>query len=140
MPMFEKILVPVDLTEKNVRAVETARDLAVAAGGSVTLYHVIEPLDLPFEELEDFYQQLEEKALATMDELAAPLREAGLEPAGQVTYGDRAREIVDFASGGAFDLIILTSHRTDLEEPSKNWATISHKVAILAQTPVLLVK
>lgn len=140
MALFEKILVPVDLTEKNRRAVEVAGELASASGGSVTLLHVIELLDLPFEEVEDFYRQIEERAAEAMASLASPLESAGVSHAGHVRYGARAEEIVAFASEEGFDLILLSSHRADLDEPAKNWASLSHKVAILAQTPVLLVK
>lgn len=138
--MFQRILVPVDLTQKNTHAVETARDLAAESGGTVTLLHVIETLDLPFEELEGFYARLEEKARRAMDEMAAPLQEAGLSFARRVSYGRRAEEIVDFAAEEDSDLIILSSHRIDLENPGSSWTTLSYKVAILAQCPVLLVK
>ncbi len=138
--MFQRMLVPVDLTQKNAHAVETARDLAAESGGTVTLLHVIETLDLPFEELEGFYARLEEKARRAMDEMAAPLQEAGLSFARRVSYGRRAEEIVDFAVEEDSDLIILSSHRIDLENPGSSWTTLSYKVAILAQCPVLLVK
>ncbi len=138
--MFQRILVPVDLTQKNTHAVKTARDLAAESGGTVTLLHVIETLDLPFEELEGFYARLEEKARRAMDEMAAPLQKAGLSFARRVSYGRRAEEIVDFAAEEDSDLIILSSHRIDLENPGSSWTTLSYKVAILAQCPVLLVK
>lgn len=138
--MFERILIPVDLTRKNERTVEVAGGLARDGRAAITLLHVIEPLDLPFEELADFYGELEGRAASTMERLSGPLREAGLEPEAHVVYGDRAREIVEYASEGGFDLIILSSHKSDLENPVRDLATISHKVAILAQTPVLLVK
>ena len=138
--MFQRILVPVDLTQKNTHAVETARDLAAESGGTVTLLHVIETLDLPFEELEGFYARLEEKARRAMEEMAEPLQEAGLSFARRVSYGRRAEEIVDFAAEQDSDLIILSSHRIDLENPGSSWTTLSYKVAILAQCPVLLVK
>lgn len=138
--MFQRILVPVDLTQKNTHAVETARDLAAESGGTVTLLHVIETLDLPFEELEGFYARLEEKARRAMEEMAKPLQEAGLSFARRVSYGRRAEEIVDFAAEEDSDLIILSSHRIDLENPGSSWTTLSYKVAILAQCPVLLVK
>jgi nucleotide-binding universal stress UspA family protein len=92
--MFQRMLVPVDLTQKNAHAVETARDLAAESGGTVTLLHVIETLDLPFEELEAFYARLEEKARRAMEEMAEPLQEAGLSFARRVSYGRRAEEIV----------------------------------------------
>lgn len=138
--MFERILVPVDLTEKNRGAVETARDLAVASGGMVTLFHVIETLDLPFDELEDFYARLEGRAADGMEKLAAPLRDARVEVVQQVNYGERAAEIVDYAEEGGFDLVVMSSRRFDPEERARNWATVSHKVAIMSRTPVLLVK
>lgn len=138
--LFEKILVPVDLTEKNRAAVRTARDLALESGGRVTLLHVIETLDLPFAEVEDFYREIENEAADAMAGLAEILEEAGVEPVLHVAYGERAGEIVTFAEEHGYDLVVLTSHRTDLENPAEDWATLSHKVAILAQTPVLLVK
>lgn len=139
--MFERILVPVDLTEKNRRAVEVAGGLAEVADGSVTLLHVIEPLDLPFEELEDFYERLEEKAADAMYGLAAPLRESGRGADRHVIYGDRATEIVRYSQENGFDLLVMSSRRFGPDEQeTRNWATLSHKVAIMAQTPVLLVK
>lgn len=140
MPLFQKILVPVDLTQKNRHAVEVAGELASASGGSVTLLHVIEELDLPFEEVEDFYRQLEDRAAEAMGRLAELLGEADVPHARHVRYGERATEIVGFAREEDFDLILLSSHRADPEDPARNWASLSHKVAILAQTPVLLVK
>ena len=137
---FRELLVPVDLTEKNRRAVEVARDLALETDGRVTLLHVIETLDLPFEELEEFYRQLETKAESVMGRLAAPLRAAEVPVAERVVYGKRAEEVVTWAEREAVDLIILSSHRVDLEDPGAGWATLSYKVAILAQCPVLLVK
>lgn len=138
--MFERILVPVDLTDKNRSAVETARDLALEEDGEVTLLHVIEMLDAPFEELEPFYRELEEKAGEAMERLAGPLEEEGVRHTLQVVYGERATEIVEFADERDFDLVVLTSHRTDPANPAEDWATLSHKVAILARTPILLVK
>lgn len=137
--MFEKILVPVDLTPKNRRAIEVAAHLA-DEGGAVTLLHVIETLDLAWEEVEDFYAQLEERAWPKLEELAGPLREAGVEHDLQITYGPRAEEVVEHAAERGDDLIVLSSHRVDPDNPGAGWATLSYKVAILARCPVLLVK
>lgn len=137
--MFQRILAPVDLTDRNAPAIETAGRL-VAAGGTVILLHVIETLDLPFDELEDFYQKLETKAMDALLEMTAPLREAGVDADPHVRYGDRAEEIVAFANEERTDLVVLTSHKIDLESPGGSWTTLSYKVAILAQCPVLLLK
>jgi nucleotide-binding universal stress UspA family protein len=138
--VFRRILVPVDLTDKNRQAVEWAGRLAEWGDALVTLLHVIEPLDLPFEELEDFYEELEGRAADAMQVMAEALLEAGVAHRQQVVYGDRARQIVDFATSNDIDLIVLSSHRQDLDEPTRNLGTLSHKVAILAQTPVLLIR
>ena len=138
--MFTNVLVPVDLTEKNARAVEVALELALSAAGRVTLLHVIETIDLPFDELEEFYSRLEEKAASGMEELARPMHERGLEVERCVAYGSRSREIVRHTEEHGSDLIVMSSRRVDPENPTQDWATVSHKVAILARCPVLLVK
>lgn len=141
--MFSDILVPVDLTEKNRAAVEVAADLArsAEADASLTLLHVIETIDhVPFEDLEDFYSTLQGKAETGLDELSALVPAGGPEIRRRVVYGHRARAIVDYAADEGCDLIVLSSHRVDPERRGEDWATISHKVAILAPCPVLLVK
>lgn len=146
--MFHDILVPVDLSDKNLTAVDVAAGLAahVPLGGSnprLTLLHVIETIDhVPYEELEDFYDTLQEKAEAGLVELAdrAADQAGTAEVRRRVVYGHRARSIVDFATQEGCDLIVLSSHRVDPERRGEDWATISHKVAILAPCPVLLVK
>lgn len=138
--MFCRILVPVGLAQKDAVAVAVARDLASESGGTVTLLHVIEPLDLPFQEMKDFYGRLEEKSLHVLEERVAPLREEGIQHSVHVEYGDRASTIVGHADEHDSDLIVMTSHRVDPANPGLGWTTLSYKVAILAQCPVLLVK
>jgi universal stress protein A len=58
----------------------------------------------------------------------------------QVVYGNRTRETVRYAEQNQVDLIIMKSHKVDLEDRAQGWGTISYKVSILAQCPVLLVK
>lgn len=138
--MFRNILVPVDITPKNRRAVEVARGLAKSSGGRVTLLHVIETLDLPFEELKEFYDRLQARATRDMEELSRPLREADVPFQGQVLYGERDRKIVEFATREGSDLIVLDSHRIEPGKPGRGITTLSYRVAILAPCPVLLVK
>ena len=138
--MFDKLLVPVDLTARNARAIDVARDLVAEQGGEVTLLHVIETLDLPYEELQEFYKRLEDRAAIAMEAMAEPLRTAGLSVDQEVCYGKRAEEVVRYAADNGIDLIVLNSHRVDLTNPGAGWTTMSYKVAILAQCPVLLVK
>ena len=138
--MFTKILVPVDLTAKNLRAIETARDLAQWKQGEVAVLHVIELLDAPMDELEDFYQQLEETARRKIEELAAPLRAAGVQFTQHIRYGKRVAEILKFAAEQESDVMVITSHALDREHPGQTWMTISHQLAILADCAALVLR
>ena len=55
-------------------------------------------------------------------------------------FGDRAEEIVRFATTHKIDLIVLASHRVKRSAGGRDWGTISYKVGSLARCPVLLVK
>ena len=138
--MFRRLLVPVDLTPKNSRAVEVARDLAGQSGGEVLLLHVIETLDLPFEELEGFYKRLQTRATERLQPLAEILDAAGVAFSGEIVYGKRADKVTEFAADHDVDLIILDSHRVEPGRPGKGFATLSYHIAIVARCPVLLLK
>ena len=67
--MFDRILLPVDLTGKNESALTSAREL-LGESGSLILLHVIETIaDAPFEDMQDFYQRLEEKGVVQVPAL-----------------------------------------------------------------------
>lgn len=137
--MFQHILVPVDFTDRNRRALETAATLA-GADGEFTLLHVIEMLDLPFNELEDFYQRLHDRAASELDEMAEAVSHTGVAVIQRISYGNRLREIIGHTDGNTTDLIVMNSRRLDRSEPAAGFASLSHQVAILSQVPVLLVK
>lgn len=138
--MFSKILVPVDLTHKNAGAVTVARDLAQQDGGEVVLLHVIETLEVPFEELSEFYDRLEENARVRLEDLAEPLLSAGVGCIKSIVFGTRVPEIIFHAQNQGCDLIVISSHKLNPDNAQKTWTSISHQVAILAQTPVLVLK
>lgn len=138
--MFDHFIVPVDLSDRNTAAIRTAREMARVGKGFVTLLHVVETLDLPYEEVSDFYDRLEERAARRLEELSRPLADADVEFERLVLFGDPAEEIIEFAGQAAKALIVLQSHRVDPAQPTVGWATLSYKVAILADSPILLVK
>jgi universal stress protein A len=57
-----------------------------------------------------------------------------------ITFGNRAEEIVRFAMDHDIDLIVMASHKINPRNLNEGWGTLSYKVAILSQCPVLLVK
>lgn len=138
--MFDHFIVPVDLSDRNLAAIHTACELARSGKGFVTVLHVVETLDLPYEEVSTFYDRLEARAAARLDEISRPLADADIEFERLVLFGDPAEEIVDFAARAAKSLIVLQSHRVDPAQPTVGWATLSYKVAILSESPILLVK
>lgn len=139
--MFRKILVPVDFTPKNARALRQARELAELSTGEVTLVHVVETLEDELDDdLEGFYHRLEEKAAEKMVASLEALGEGDFTKRSAIVLGHRARAIADYAEHEKADVIVLSSHRVDPDKPGYDWMTISYKVAILARCPVLLVK
>ena len=139
--MFQRILVPVDLTEKSLAAVDAACELAVQFKAEVTLLHVIETVEhIQFDEIKEFYQRLEKSANKGLKEFSGKFVMKKIPVHQAVIYGHRSREIVAFAIKNRADVIIMASHRIDPDRPGHDWSTISYAVAILSPCPVLLIK
>ena len=139
--MFKNILVPVDLSDRHHQALEIAARLAKESDGEVTLLHVIELIPgLHLDEERDFYQRLERVAVDHLRQLGRYLEEHHVPRREEIIYGNRAAEIVRYAMDRGVDLIVLSSHRIDPEDLTAGWGTVSYKVGILSQCPVLLVK
>ena len=139
--MFQRILVPTDLTERADKALDVALTFGAPDRSRVTLLHVIETFrGLEFEEMKAVYKKFEKTAQEKMTTARARLSNTGTEVVQEIVYGDRAEEIVKFASAHKIDLIVLASHRVNHAAVGRDWGTISYKVGLLAQCPVLLVK
>jgi len=137
---FRHILVPTDLTERTEKALALAGQLAARAAARVTLLHVVETIQgLSLDEVKAFSERLELNARKAMDSLT---RRAGDGPAVArvIVHGRRAEAIVKYAAANEVDLIVLASHRVKPSRVDRDWGTMSYKVGILAQCPVLLVK
>jgi nucleotide-binding universal stress UspA family protein len=139
--MFKRILVPVDLTEKSLAAVDVAYEFAVQSRAEVILLHVIETVEhVQFDELKSFYERLEKSARKGLQEWSERFVLNGLTVDQALVYGHRTKEIVDYAIENGVDLIVMASHRIDPDRPGHDWSSISYAVAILSPCPVLLVK
>lgn len=138
--MFKHILVPTDFSDADSHALDIAVRLCSIERGKIELLHVIEVIaNTTFEEFEEFYTVLEKRAFEDMNGMMAQFRER-VEIVPKVVYGNRAQEILRFAHENTIDLIVMKSHRIDVEDRAQGWGTISYKVGILAQCPVMLVK
>jgi nucleotide-binding universal stress UspA family protein len=141
--MFRKILVPVDFTEKNEAAIQAALEIIGSnEDAEIYLVHVIETIEhVEFDEMKDFYRELENRSVAKLTQLEERCREARpLRVHYDLQYGKRAEAIVAYAEERGMDLIVLSSHKVDREHPALGWGTISYRIAIVARCPVLLVK
>jgi nucleotide-binding universal stress UspA family protein len=138
--MFQKLVVPVDLTDRHGRTLDVAARLA-SGGGEVVVLHVIEVVrGMSREEAPAFYQRLEAKANGHVGRLVDALRTKKVAARGEVLFGDRVGEILGFARHEGADLIALASHAVDPSRPGAGWGTLSYQVGLLAACPVLLVK
>lgn len=139
--MFDKILVPLDLTEKNAACVDMAARMARTNQATIVLLHVIQTIaHLEFEEDRAFYQKLEERAKQKLEVLAQPLVKAGLDFRVEIRYGQPVKEITLAASKEDIDIAILNSRKLDPQNPIEGWGSVSYKVALLTDTPILLVR
>ncbi len=139
--MFRKILVPLDLTQKHRKALDTAAELARQSGGEVLLVHVIELIQgMPVEEEKDFYDRLEAAAREHLAEHARLLLEQEVTQRQEVLFGVRAQEVVRLAGETAADLIVLTAPAAEPGKPYFGLGSLSYKIGIFAPCPVLLVR
>jgi nucleotide-binding universal stress UspA family protein len=136
--MFERILVPTDLTDESRQALDLALALASPTGARVILLHVIERIpNLDDRELRTFYDQLERESRSRLHALIGGAHKPGdVEIEQSVLFGRRAEEIVRTAEDSNCDLVILR-HSTD---GTPLLGSISYKVSVLAPCSVLLLK
>ncbi len=139
--MFQHILVPTDLSDKTKQALDVAMRMAVHENGRITLLHVVETIDdSQFEEFREFYSKLKKRAHKKMRDMISHYQGDDVAVDAEIIFGKRIREIVRFADEHHIDLVILSSHKVDLDNPGEGWGTISYKVGVLSQCPVMLVK
>ncbi len=139
--LFKKILVPLDFTSKNDAALRVAADLAKQNDAHVTLIHVIEKIEYADEEeIASFYESLKQRARTMLRACAEGFHRAMLPVTEEVVLGNTTQTVVNYATENQIDLVVLSSHRVNLDEPPKGWATLSYQLSILCQCPVMLVK
>ena len=139
--MFARILVPIDLSDRNARPLKLALTLARQARGTVTLFHVVQQVPrLTPGEMRAFYDRLVTTSRRKLARAAKPFAGKGIAVRSEVCIGEPAREIVRAAASGRADLIVMGSHRVNPRRRGAGWGTTSYKVGILCRCPILLVK
>jgi nucleotide-binding universal stress UspA family protein len=136
---FHRVLVPVDFSEHAKRALARARGLAAAAGGALTLLHVVEPLPPMFlagglEHRAQLDPDMPGRVEKHMQEWAG---DASL-PA-RMAEGQSARQIVRTADELGADLIVMgTRGLTGISHALVG--SVTERVCRSAHVPVLVVR
>ena len=139
--MFRKILVPTDFSKKHINPLEIAANLSSKYESAIHLLHVVEIIaDTTFAEYEDFYSKMEIRAQKRMSSLIASHQTKAVRIIPSIVYGNRVQEILKFVKRNKIDLIIMNSHKVAMNNPIQSWGTISYKVALLSDCPIMLVK
>ena len=136
--MFKRLLVPIDLSDRNARTLRTALELARQSRARVTLLHVIHRIGNG--ELREFYQRLMKSSERKLNQAAKPFPTRGVGVGVEVCIGEPAVEIVRAAARLKADLIVMGSHKVNPRRRTRGWGTTSYKVGVLCQCPILLVK
>jgi nucleotide-binding universal stress UspA family protein len=140
-PLFRHIMVPVDLSDRNERALGAALKLAHERGGRVTLFHVIQRISgIAPGEFNAFYRRLVERSERKLRQIARKFAEGGFAVGTAVRVGEPAAEIVRATLRERVDLVVMGSHRVRPGGRQRGWGTTSYKVGIFCQCPILLVK
>jgi nucleotide-binding universal stress UspA family protein len=137
--MFQRILVPTDLTDTTHRALELAVNLARQRfAARVTLMHVVERVpNLEDDELRDFYDRLKKDACGRIQQLVGEVAGSGeMSVTPHVVLGKPADEILKYAHDNQTELIVLEHGR----EPRTHLGSVSYKVSVLAPCSVMLLK
>src|SRR3990172_7240707 len=144
--MFAHILVPIDLRDRNARALRTALELArrpppARAGRTpprVPLPHVGQSVpNLPPAGLSAFYARLARAATRKLESVARRFAGAGVRVRTELCVGEPAREIVRAAARRRADLVVLGSHRVRPGRPAPGLGTTRYQVAIFFTCPIL---
>jgi nucleotide-binding universal stress UspA family protein len=137
--MFDKILLAVDGSEHSRKAASVAGEIGRAFGGEVVVLHVRE------DELTwaiDVVLETQEEASELVDGIVRELKDAGGSVRGEVVrapVAHTARTILDVAKEEGAGLIVLCTRGLS------DWdrllvGSVAHKVAHLADLPVLIVR
>jgi nucleotide-binding universal stress UspA family protein len=144
LPRFHHILVPIDLTPRNRPALDIAFELAADNRARVSLLHVTQMIEshgeIPDNEMSAFYDRIRQRLLVEMEALTQRFDAAGIQVEAKVHVGHPLQDILEFADSHLVDLIIMSSHPVDQQNLLSSWGTLSYKISVACQCPILLVK
>ena len=145
--MYQKILVPMDGSENAECVIEHVKTIATGCKVTeVVLLRVIEPFPvyiMDYRVDENIIRQAQDgakdAATESLNKVANQMKKEGLSVTTDVTEGNAAIMILDYAAKNAVDLIIMATHgRTGLSHAM--FGSTAEKVVRKAPCPVLSIK
>src|SRR5450759_1204269 len=140
--MFQRILVPLDGSDRAEQAIATAANLARVSGGSILLLQVVNPditrLETPGISMGTIDAEIE-RAKQYLAMIATCNILSGISVTTEVLAGDPALTIFPAAHAHQADLIIICSHGST---GARRWGigSVSQKVARCSPLPVLILR
>jgi nucleotide-binding universal stress UspA family protein len=139
--MFQRILMPVDLSNRHETALNMAAELARQSEGEIILLHVVEVIaGLSVEEERPFYDRLERIARAHLQRLGQQLNERKVRWRIEVRLGQRVQQVVECAREIGANLVVMTTPKPDPANLPAGWGSLGVRVGLVVPCPVLLVR
>jgi nucleotide-binding universal stress UspA family protein len=136
--VLKTILLASDFTAITERAEAYAVGVARAMGARITLLHSIEPVDDASDDIRGFLEGRKAVAERKAEAVAERLRAQGVDCDVRVEIGKRWKAIVDVATAGGYDLVVVGSHKA--QDGDKLYvSTTAHKVFLAASVPLMVV-
>ncbi len=140
--MYANVLVPVDGSPGERRAVATALSLASTADATIHALSVVEPADdladLGETDREAIRRSTEARGREATADVMALAEDAGVEVVRHVREGRPHREIVAYAEEAGVDLIVMGT-RGELDAADARLGSTTERTLALAEVPVLAV-
>jgi nucleotide-binding universal stress UspA family protein len=143
--LYEKILVPIDGSDKSLKALKHAVGLARVHGSIITVISVIEELKLPFGAqyrlwANESHQKLIRNSLESINLEITSIKqnEPELKIDAEIIEGEPAKKIVETATLGNYDLIVMGKHGMNIIEELV-MGSVTHKVINSSKIPVTVI-
>ncbi|MCG7338457.1 universal stress protein [Staphylococcus sp. ACRSN] len=137
--MFKNILLGVDTTLKNEKALEQVSKLA-GEGTIVTILNAISEQDAQTSIKSGVHlDKLVERRSEGLESTRNALDEYGIDYDEIIVRGNAKEELVKQANSGKYEIVVLSNRKAE-DKKKFVLGSVSHKVAKRAHIPVLIVK
>ena len=144
--MYERVLLPTDMSPGVDRAIEHAIDAAQRYDAELHVLYVVDadayssyPGDEYVHEFEGLEKALERAGEDAIEEIAAAAAEAGVETELVVRHGIPHKEILDYMDEADIDLTVVGSKNRP-GEYRRLLGSVANRVVQMAERPVSVVK